>query len=337
MHIQKKSIIYTLLFVFVLVFSYIVITAFSYNVLDFTTFYQSKQVSDEIDEDKIIYTLNSKNEIVYLVNDKDDFFVYKIKDNNIDPELIASIKLKDFNNYGFINSDEYHFIFYNNDKGVIIIDELNKKYNIITDLPEGKKIINHKTNKIYNINNNILYVMNDELLWDKVCEISNEIKDIKKIEFINSNELVIATYNGKLFVVNINDLQVTKLNYIYHEYYIANEKLYYTYSTSDRKIGICIYDEEEESFVIEQVDYLTIKVKTDYLYLIASDRIYKVSLTRKKQHETLQVTEYIDSYYSLSNILIVNDQLIYLPMIKKEDDDKLKEFYGYYLYRYKVV
>ena len=126
------------------------------------------------------------------------------------------------------------------------------------------------------------------------------------------------------------------MHYFYHQYYVANDNLYYTYSTSDRKLGISIYDGKETSFSINPVDYLSIQVKTDYLYLISNDEIYKISLSRMKQHETLQSSQFIDMTYALNQVIIVNEHLMYIPMIKKEGDELLGVYYGYYLYRYKV-
>lgn len=340
MKIQKKSIIYMLLFIFVVVFAYFVIVSFSYNTLNFTPFYKSLSTSETIDEDKIVYSINNKNEIVFVINDKEDFIVYKIKDDNVSPKDIVSFKLDGFSNYNFINSDDYHFMFYNNDNDVVIINEENKSYNIYNNLPNGKKFINHNTNQIFLLNNydiNVLEINNSNELKSKyVLSISNEIKDIKNVEFINEEEIVVSTYNGGLFVVNITNNEVIKMNYFYHQYYVANDNLYYTYSTSDRKLGISIYDGKETNFSINPVDYLSIQVKTDYLYLISNDEIYKVSLSRMKQHETLQSSQYIDMTYSLNQVIIVNEHLMYIPMIKKEGDELLGVYYGYYLYRYKV-
>lgn len=340
MKIQKKSIIYMLLFIFVVVFAYFVIVSFSYNTLNFTHFYKSLSTSETIDEDKIVYTINNKNEIVFVINDKEDFIVYKIKDDNVSPKDIVSFKLDSFSNYNFINSDDYHFMFYNNDNDVVIINEENKSYNIYNNLPNGKKFINHNTNLIFLLNNydiSVLEINNSNELKSKyVLSISNEIKDIKNVEFINEEEIVVSTYNGGLFVVNLANNEVTKMSYFYHQYYVANDNLYYTYSTSDRKLGISIYDGKETNFSINPVDYLSIQVKADYLYLISNDEIYKVSLSRMKQHETLQSSQYIDMTYSLNQVIIVNEHLMYIPMIKKEGDELLGVYYGYYLYRYKV-
>ena len=340
MKIQKKSIIYMLLFIFVVVFAYFVIVSFSYNTLNFTHFYKSLSTSETIDEDKIVYTINNKNEIVFVINDKEDFIVYKIKDDNVSPKDIVSFKLDSFSNYNFINSDDYHFMFYNNDNDVVIINEENKSYNIYNNLPNGKKFINHNTNQIFLLNNydiSVLEINNSNELKSKyVLSISNEIKDIKNVEFINEEEIVVSTYNGGLFVVNLANNEVTKMSYFYHQYYVANDNLYYTYSTSDRKLGISIYDGKETNFSINPVDYLSIQVKADYLYLISNDEIYKVSLSRMKQHETLQSSQYIDMTYSLNQVIIVNEHLMYIPMIKKEGDELLGVYYGYYLYRYKV-
>lgn len=340
MKIQKKSIIYMLLFIFVVVFAYFVIVSFSYNTLNFTPFYKSLSTSETIDEDKIVYTINNKNEIVFVINDKEDFIVYKIKDDNVSPKDIVSFKLDSFSNYNFINSDDYHFMFYNNDNDVVIINEENKSYNIYNNLPNGKKFINHNTNLIFLLNNydiSVLEINNSNELKSKyVLSISNEIKDIKNVEFINEEEIVVSTYNGGLFVVNLANNEVTKMSYFYHQYYVANDNLYYTYSTSDRKLGISIYDGKETNFSINPVDYLSIQVKADYLYLISNDEIYKVSLSRMKQHETLQSSQYIDMTYSLNQVIIVNEHLMYIPMIKKEGDELLGVYYGYYLYRYKV-
>ena len=340
MKIQKKSIIYMLLFIFVVVFAYFVIVSFSYNTLNFTHFYKSLSTSETIDEDKIVYTINNKNEIVFVINDKEDFIVYKIKDDNVSPKDIVSFKLDGFSNYNFINSDDYHFMFYNNDNDVVIINDENKSYNIYNNLPNGKKFINHNTNLIFLLNNydiSVLEINNSNELKSKyVLSISNEIKDIKNVEFINEEEIVVSTYNGGLFVVNLANNEVTKMSYFYHQYYVANDNLYYTYSTSDRKLGISIYDGKETNFSINPVDYLSIQVKADYLYLISNDEIYKVSLSRMKQHETLQSSQYIDMTYSLNQVIIVNEHLMYIPMIKKEGDELLGVYYGYYLYRYKV-
>ena len=340
MKIQKKSIIYMLLFIFVVVFAYFVIVSFSYNTLNFTPFYKSLSTSETIDEDKIVYTINNKNEIVFVINDNEDFIVYKIKDDNVSPKDIVSFKLDSFSNYYFINSDDYHFMFYNYDNDVVIINEEDKSYSIYNNLPNGKKFIKHKTNQIFILNNYDISVLeiNDknELKSKYVLSISNEIKDIKNVEFINEEEIVVSTYNGGLFVVNITNNEVIKMNYFYHQYYVANDNLYYTYSPSDRKLGISIYDGKETNFSINPVDYLSIQVKTDYLYLISNEEIYKVSLSRMKQHETLQSSQYIDMTYSLNQMIIVNEHLMYIPMIKKEGDELLGVYYGYYLYRYKV-
>ena len=340
MKIQKKSIIYMLLFICIVVFAYFVVVSFSYNTLTFSPFYKSLSVSEKIDEDKIIYTLNKDNEIVFLINNDDDFVVYKIKDNDVSPKDIVSFQIDDFKNYNLVNSDDVIFLFYNYDNDVVVIDEKNRTYAKYNDLPKGKKFINHKTNELYVLSQNVINLVvldgyGKYTLKEKQV-LNDEIKDIKNIEFINENEIVVSTYNGKLYVVNSHNQQVIKLKYIYHQYYVANNNLYYTFSTPDRKLGISIYDGKEMDFSIDAKDYLSIKVKTDYLYLIANEEIYKVSLTRKKEHETLQMSEYVDMEFSLSQIIIVNEHLMYIPMIKKEGNELSGSYYGYYLYRYKV-
>jgi DNA-binding transcriptional regulator LsrR (DeoR family) len=77
------------------------------------------------------------------------------------------------------------------------------------------------------------------------------------------------------------------------------------------------------------------KVIDDYIYLINEKNIYKVSISREKRHETLELSEYIDSTFSLLNVIIVNDKLMYLPLIKKVNEG-VSTYYKYCLYKYEV-
>ena len=72
------------------------------------------------------------------------------------------------------------------------------------------------------------------------------------------------------------------------------------------------------------------------MYLISEKEINKVSISREKRHENLQISTYQNINFSLSNILICNEKLMYLPMIKSFDNYGLEEEkHTYYLYRYK--
>ena len=77
------------------------------------------------------------------------------------------------------------------------------------------------------------------------------------------------------------------------------------------------------------------KIVDDYIYLLNEKFIYKVSISREKRHETLELSEYVDSTFSLLNVIIVKDDLMYLPLIKKVTEG-VNPYYKYCLYKYEV-
>ena len=78
-------------------------------------------------------------------------------------------------------------------------------------------------------------------------------------------------------------------------------------------------------------------VVDDYMYLISTLEINKVSISRQKRHERLQISTYQYMTFYLTDVIIVNEKLMYLPMIKKFDNYSLDEVkYSYHLYRYKI-
>ena len=56
---------------------------------------------------------------------------------------------------------------------------------------------------------------------------------------------------------------------------------------------------------------------------------------RLKKNETLTVSKYDNYSYDLQDILIVNEKLMYLPMIEtNKDEDEIT--YSHVLFRYKI-
>ena len=78
------------------------------------------------------------------------------------------------------------------------------------------------------------------------------------------------------------------------------------------------------------------QVVDNYIYLISENEIYKVNVTREKRHETLQISTYQNASFYLQDVLIVSEKLMYLPMVKYEQNTDTNQYeYAYYLYRYK--
>ena len=118
--------------------------------------------------------------------------------------------------------------------------------------------------------------------------------------------------------------------------YSHDNTTYYTYSYGEDQLGIgIIKDNQEVNFTIKYVDYLSMRVVDDYIYLINEKFIYKVSISRQKKHETLEISEYVNSSFSLLNIIIVNDKLMYLPMITYVQEGG-NPYYKYSLYKYEI-
>lgn len=353
MKIKKIYILFIFIFLISLALIYVVTSSFSFNTLTFKPFFEASSMQT-YDESHINYVLNNDNEILFVKENyveqtnedgiKNDFYVYKvckIKDNNIDPITIVSFYMEEEKNYEFFHKGNYGYFFYDFNKNLNIIDYTNKTYKTIKNLPNGLTIINEFNNNIYSYSENKinLLTLNEKSFTLSVYyEIPQDVKDIKRIEFIGENEIIISTYNADLYYFNILSNTNCKMNEKYLNYYVYNNNLYYTYSFDNKHLGVSVFDKfNETNFKVKSCDYVKMEVKEDYMYLISKNEIYKVSIPRQKRHENLQMSIYQNITFHLSDIIIVNEKLMYLPMIKSFDNYGLNEItYSYHLYRYKV-
>ena len=335
MKLEKKHVLWMLFFIFLVFLGYIIVSSFFSNNLNFKSFYMYEVTTDTYDENQIEYTINERNEIIYVAKSKDKFVVEKITENNVEPQRIISFALENVDTYSFNKIGRYYYFFYNNDESLIRIDDDSKTMKKYDALPEGLKVINSFDNHLYVFNNNKITKLSDDLEIDDFIEIPNTIKNIKKIDFLSLNEIVISTYNSDIYVYNYSSSDLYQIEHKILNYVVYDNKVYSTF-TQGNQLGISIYtNNEETSFLIDSVDYLTMKVKDDYIYLIDKRYIYKVSISRQKRHETLELNEYANAHINLSDVIIVNEKLMYIELAK-EEFVQLKNEVSYYLYRYKI-
>ena len=328
-------------FFLILSFIYIIFSTFSFNTLSFSHFFKSDVATNVSDEFHISYSLAKNNQIVFVEKDNDKYKVNKIKANNVDPVTITSIDASNISNYELIVKGDYAYLFYNNNENVKIIDYTYYKFNDLKDLPDGKTIVNEFNNSLYSYKNNTLtklIIENDSYYLGDIYQIDNSISYIKSLIFANENEVIISTYTSCIYRYNLltNESNLLCENYLNYEVY--NDTLYYVYSYDNSHLGIgVVSNDTNKKFKIKACDYVSIKVVDDYLYLISENEINKVSISREKRHEKLQISIYQNSEFNLQNVLIVSEKLMYLPMIKYEANDVTNEYeYAYYLYRYKI-
>lgn len=342
MKIRKRTILFIFLFVIILFLLYLIASSFFFNTLTFKTFYQFNRMSENENDFNIQYVLNDKNEIIYVYKDKEDVKINKILDNDVSPKTLFTFSLKEEEEIqSFCQAGTYYYLFYQQNQSLIQMDLENKVYQDYKNLPQGKLIINPFNDQLFLYDSNQLFSLhyaNENYSLDLIYRFSLENVDIKNIEFLKQNQFIMTTYEGFIYSVNLITNETIKLNRFYQEYVIENEKLYATFYKDHKTLGILIYDGlEEETFEINTVDYLKMVVKNDYLYLINNLEMNKVSLVRKKKQEKMIISKYQDMNYNLTNVMIVNEKLMYLPMMKTNwNYDTQKNEYEYYLYRYKI-
>lgn len=333
--IQKKYVFLTLTFLFVSAIIYIIVISYFSNNLNFKEYYTLTNTTKDIQHDKVSYICDN-GKIFYVEKEKDNFSIYYVTDEDHEPKKMTSFEIKNVVDYNFLHHEDYLYLFYNNTNNLIIIDKntyVNQHY---IDLPDGQKVYNNYTNEYYVYKEGKINLLLDYDNKNASFDIPTTIKQVKKVDFIEKEKVVISTYNSELFIYDYINNEIDKIDNMYNEYYIADDKVYYTYSTKDRKLGFgVVHNGQEKTFSIESVDYISMRVVDDYIYLINEKNIYKVSIFREKRHETLEISEYIDSTFSLLDVIIINEKLMYLPLIKYENDG-VNPFYKYCLYKYEV-
>ena len=333
--IQKKYIFLTLAFLFVLAIIYIIVISYFSNNLNFKEYYSLPNTTKTIQQDKVSYICENEK-IYYLEKEKDNFSIYYVTDDDHESKKMTSFEIKNVDNYNFLSHASNLYLFYNNTNNLIIIDKYTYVNQHFTNLPDGQKIYNNYTNKYYVYNEGNVNLLLDYGNVDESFKIPSTISQLKKVDFIDVNKVVLSTYNSEIYIYDYINDELDKIDNMYNEYYVSNGKVYYTYSTKDKKLGFGIFSNgQETTFSIDSIDYISIKVVDDYFYLISEKFIYKVSISRKKKHETLELSEYIDSTFSLLDVIIVNEKLMYLPLIKYENDG-INPFYKYCLYKYEI-
>ena len=159
------------------------------------------------------------------------------------------------------------------------------------NLPEGIASVNEFDNNIYIYNDNSLYKIdrlengfNQTLYYN----INKNIKNIKRVDFVDKNVIVCATYDADIYMIDINTNNHKMISKKYLDYYVYNQSVYYTFSYDDKKLGIGHLNLNEEIiFSVKNCDYEKMLVVDDYMYLISSYEINKVSIPRQKRHERL--------------------------------------------------
>ena len=330
MRVSKKNVFLIILFIVSLGLIYLIVSTFYFTSLHFKYFYELNETSN-VAENKVIYTIMDNENIVYLNKKKDKIIIEQIEPNNVKPELIFEIEIpsNELETYSFIKKGTYHYFFYNNNKSLIIIDITNKKYQTLNNLSYDIFLINENNDSLYYYNNYNIYSLNDNKI---LYTIKDTILNIKNIDFITNEYLFIQTYNSTNYILNLTNNEYTLIdNYILYSSIYKNT-LYYTYYANDNTLIINSYkDNVFTSFSIKRVEFQSFIVNDDYLYLILDNSIQKVSLSRKKTNEVLNMSGYTSFIYDLNNIIIYNEKTMYLPMIYKEE-----AIYKYSLYRYKV-
>lgn len=349
MKVGKRHIFYIVLFFVVVFLVYVLITTFSFNTLTFKNFFKSKVVTEK--NEKIInYTLSEDNDIIYTVKDDKVIRVNKIQDNNVEPKTLMLFYCEEVENVdSFERFGKNYYLFYNNGHSVKIIDIENLSFKTLDNNVKEKIVINPYTDE------NQVYLFNDEsrnlthLIYDDETQTFNynfvmnvDIQSeelIKDVIFLSENELICSTYTNKIYNVDIT----TSSCFLYDneesfiDLKVYDGKICYTFIASDGKLGIKIIHSKEKSemSLIKRVDALSMQIKNDYLYLICKDQIIKFSLKRLKKNETLTISKYDNYSYDLQDILIVNEKLMYLPMIEtNKDEDEIT--YSHVLFRYKI-
>lgn len=335
--IQKKYIFLTFGFLFLATIVYIIIISFFTNNLNFKEFYSLQNTTENIEYNKTSYIVEEEK-IVYVEKNNDTFTFKYFTNNDLEAKKITSFEIKNVNNYSFIAKGNYYYFFYNNNNLVLINKQTNMN-NHYVNIPNGQKIFNEFDNNLYIYDDSKLLLIDlkdNEFTTSLYYSLPLDISQIKMVDFVGQNKLLVSTYNAKLYIINTIDGSKYQSRNSYHEYYRKGENVYYTYTTQEQNLGIgIINNNQENTFSIKHVDYLTMKVIDDYIYLINEKKIYKVSISREKRHETLELSEYIDSTFSLLNVIIVNDKLMYLPLIKKVNEG-VSTYYKYCLYKYEV-
>lgn len=332
MKIKGKHVLLIIGFIFIITLIYAIGSSFYYSNLNFKPFFESENIKETNEVQNITYSLTNDNRILFAEKKDGKLFVNKMKNDNVDPVTVTSIDLKSDEYYDFYCKGKYAYLFYNNNLKIIDYDYY--KFTDISFLPKGLIIVNQYNDVLYSYNDNILYklqINEKSLTLSTNYVITNEIKNVKNVDFLTENEIVISTYNSEIFTYSLLNNKIIKITDIHSLFTIDNETLYYTYSYDSSNFAISYYNKNtHKTFKVKSCDYLTMQVKDDYMYLINKDEIYKVSIEREKRHETLQISSYDNITFNLSTILIENEKLMYLPMIKKENNN-----YTYLLYRYK--
>lgn len=349
MKVGKRHIIYIVLFFVVVFLVYVLITTFSFNTLTFKNFFKSKVIT-ETDEKITNYTLSEDNDIIYTIKDDKVIKINKIQDNNVDLKTLMVFNCEEIEKVdSFERFGKNYYLFYNNGHSMKIIDIENLSFKTLKNNGKEKIVINPFDNE------NQVYLFNDEnkdlthLIYDedKQIFIYNYVMNvgiqseglIKDVIFLSENELICSTYTKKLYNVDITTSSI--FLYDNEESFIDlkvyDGKIYYTFIASDGKLGIKIIHSKDKSdtSLIKRVDALSMQIKNDYLYLICKDQIIKFSLKRLKKNETLTISNYEDYSYDLQDILIVNEKLMYLPMIETNNEEG-KVYYSHALLRYKI-
>ncbi|MCI5744825.1 MAG: hypothetical protein MR270_00880 [Erysipelotrichaceae bacterium] len=330
MKIGKKTIIYIVLFVFLLSFFYLVISSFFSSSLRFKSYFTYDEIIND-NELEISYLVNDKDQIILAYQKDEKIYISEITHDDEKAKNIMHIDISSYDRFYMLKQyGNYYYLFLNSKEKIIKIDLLNKTYECFEFPLSLNIIINEYDNNFYLYEDNKLYLLIGD---EKILKYTLPDKKInaKEIFFTSESTFFIATYDGKIYYYdNLNVKESTNIctNYFYYQ-----KKMYYTYYIDNKKMGICYFDGKDEiAFQIPRTFYLSFIVKGDYLYLIDKDNIYKVCISRKKRQEKLVMGKYENMDYNLENILIINDKMMYLPMKKKIDENS----FLMQLYRYKI-
>ena len=317
--VKGKTIIYIVLSIIVFVFIFFMIQTFSYSTPKFQNYCS-------VSTDNSGYFLDNEDILFSSFDDAtNQLKVKKITGNEKVVNTITSVTVDEqVDNYYLTSTKDYYYLSYNNAKKIYQIKKDNLETEVLVN--SNDDVIVYSNYDIYAYSNNKLTSLKD----DSVLNINLSIKNIKNIEFYAEKMAFIYTYDGKMYSYDFISNLFYEFDKIVNSYCISDAALYFAY-TNENKIGIGVVNfnnQDPITFEISNLAYDVMKTDDKYLYLISEHEIYKINLETKKQNETLKIDTYNEMNYQLRNVMIVNESLMYLPMIKIEDNSQ-------HIYRYK--
>lgn len=311
----KKIIIIvsSLIFVFALIVT--IVSGFFQVTLKMKPFYKHDVTYN--DEKHLLYEIDDNNDILMLGNVDEYLTIYRIKDNDNTPKIVERIKTENtkIKNYSFKYLKESYYIFYDNN---LIVGKIGSDYTIYNNVIDD--FIYGFDSNVYSYLDYTIYQYNfaDTISKNKIYDISKDIINIKNVDILSNKKAIISTYESKLYYYDLDSNEYNLISPLYNNYIVNNDTVYYVYYDNDKQICGVYNQTTNERFKINRFEYNKIIYADDYLYFLNENTIYKISIRRKKQNETIKVTGYNDYIYNLKDILIVNDKQIYLPVIYKD-------------------